>query len=420
MQLVEKHIISKNHIHYNECDSICLKSKNLYNYANYLIRNEFINTTKEKDLGNRQYANYLNYFAINRILVDNKQYDMYELPLKVSNQTLMILDKNWKAFFKSIKDYSKNPNKYNAKPNLPNYLDKSNGRFITIYEKGAISLKKLKKGIISLSKTNIEITTKKSNINMVRIVPKLDHYVIEIVYTIPDTSKLDDNNRYMSIDLGVNNLATITSNIKGINPVIINGKPLKGINQYYNKNLAYYKSILETRNKVKTSTRTKKLSNKRNNKVDNYLHKTSKEIVRIVKDNRVNTLVIGKNEGWKQDINIGNINNQKFVNIPHSRFIHMIKYKCEIEGINVIITEESYTSKSSFIDLDNIPTYGDKHIPEFRGKRIKRGLYKSKEGKIINSDVNGSYNILRKAIPNAFGHGIEGLSVNPVVFTIKK
>ncbi len=422
MQLVEKHIINKNHSLYKECDSLCFKSKNLYNYANYLVRQEFIKTSKEKEQGLRTFANYLNYFAINRILIDNKQFDMYELPIKVSNQTLIILDKNWKSFFASIKDYVKHKEKYLGKPSLPKYLDKRDGRFVVIYEKGAISKKRLKHGIISLSKTNIEISSKKENINMVRIVPRNDYYVIEVVYTIEDKPKLENNNKFLSIDLGVNNLATLTSNSVDFKPVIINGKPLKSMNQYYNKELAKYTSILEKRNKVKTSNKTRKLTNKRKNKVDNYLHKASKTIVDLAKENNLNTIVIGKNDNWKQESNMTKTNNQNFINIPHSRFINMIAYKCEREGINVILQEESYTSQASFLDLDFIPTYGKvKTEPEFSGYREHRGSYKIKGKNIrINSDVNGSYNTLRKAIPNAFANGIEGLSVNPMVITMNK
>lgn len=407
---------------FKECDSLCFKSKNLYNYANYLVREEFIKTSKEKELGLKTYANYLNYFAINRILIDNKQFDMYELPIKVSNQTLMILDKNWKSFFATIRDYKKNKNKYTNKPSLPKYLNKTNGRFIAIYEKGAISQKKLKHGIVSLSKTNIEISSKKENIVMVRIVPRLSHYVIEVVYTVPDKELLIDNNKYLSIDLGVGNLATLTSNKKEFKSVIINGKPLKSMNQYYNKNIAEHRSILEIRNKIKTSNKTRKLTNKRNRKVDNYLHKASKEIIKIAKHNNINTVIIGKNDNWKLKSDMSKINNQNFVNIPHSRFIEMIRYKCEREGINVKLQEESYTSKASFLNQDFIPIYGKESKPiKFSGYRFKRGLYKIRGKKIfINADVNGSYNILRKAIPNAFADGIEGISVNPMIIKIIK
>jgi len=420
MQLVEKHIINKSHSLFSECNGLCFKSKNLYNYANYIVRNEFINTFKEKEQGVRTFANYLNYNAINRILIDNKQFDMYQLPIKVSNQTLMTLDRNWKSFFKSIKNYSKNKTKYNGKPALPKYLNKTYGRFITIYEKGAISKKRLKHGIVALSKTNIEISSKKENINMVRIVPHLDHYVIEVVYTVPDKPKLENNNRYISLDLGVNNLATITSNVKDINPIIINGKPLKSINQFYNKKIAEYKTVLEIRNKKKTSKKLRKVTNKRNRKVDNYLHKASKLIIDFVKEKEINTVIIGKNDGWKQDSNMRKDTNQNFVNIPHSRFINMVVYKCEKEGINIILQEESYTSKASFLNLDKIPVYEKiKTEPEFSGYRKYRGLYKiKKENTYINADVNGSYNILRKAIPNVFSDGIEGLSVNPVIIKI--
>ena len=419
MQFVEKHIINKNHKLYLECDQLCFKSKNLYNYANYLVHQEFINTTKEKELGNRTFANYLNYNAINRILIDTKQFDMYELPIKVSNQTLMILDKNWKSFFKSIKDYSKNKSKYKAKPNLPKYLDKIKGRFICVYEKGAISKKRLKHGIVALSKTNIEISSRKENVNMVRIVPRLGYYIIEVVYTVPDVQLLFNNNQYLSLDLGVSNLATLTSNCINFKPIIINGKPLKSMNQYYNKKYAERKSKLELVNKKKSSKYLNKLNLKRINKVDNYLHKASKEIVKLAKNNNLNTIIIGKNDNWKQDVNMSKKSNQNFVNIPHSRFINMITYKCEREGINIKLQEESYTSKASFLNLDNIPTYGDNQLKHFSGYRKSRGMYKIRGKKeYINADVNGSYNILRKAIPKVFANGIEGLSVNPTIIKI--
>lgn len=422
MNLVEKHIISKHSKYYKECDEICLKSKNLYNAANYIVRQEFIKTSNDKKQGILISANYLNYYAINRMLVDDKQFDMYKLPIKVSNQTLMLLDKNWKSFFAAIKKYSKCKNEYSGKPNLPNYLDIKTGRFPAIYELGAISKKRLKCGIVALSKTNIEISTRKQNIKMVRIIPKLNHYEIEIVYSIEEAKLISDNNRYVSIDLGVNNLATITSNVKEITPVIVSGKPLKSMNQFYNKKLAYHKTILDTRNKKKTSNRVKQLTDKRDFKVNDYLHKASRLIVnRLVKDN-ISKLVIGNNRQWKSKSDLTKRSNQNFIQIPHSRFISMLRYKCEIVGICVILQEESYTSKASFINLDNIPVYGSEHSEyEFSGYRESRGIYKIKgESACINADVNGSYNILRKAIPNAFVEGIEGLGVNPSIIKIPK
>jgi len=257
----------------------------------------------------------------------------------------------------------------------------------------------------------------------VRIVPKIGYYVIEVVYTINDINKLENNNKYISIDLGVNNLATLTSNDINFKPLIINGKPLKSMNQYYNKKRAEICSVLETRNKNKKSKKLNNLTLKRKNKVDNYLHKSSKKIIEILKEKEINTLIIGKNDNWKQEVDMIKKNNQNFVSIPHSRFIEMLKYKCEKSGLNIVIIEESYTSKASFLNLDFIPVYkkGDNTKYIFSGYRENRGNYKIKSSnKRINADVNGSYNILRKAVPNAFADGIEGLGVVPSIINIDK
>jgi IS605 OrfB family transposase len=420
MQLVEKHIITKYHPFYNECDKICLLSKNLYNKANYIVRQEFINTSKEKQEGLRDYAVYLDYQQIRRILIKDETY--CALPRKVSNQTLMLLDKNWKSFFVAIKDYTKNKHKYNGKPKLPYYKHILNGRFTATYELGAISKKDLKNGYVGLSGTSIKIPTTKTNIKQCRIVPRNKHFIIEIVYELIEKETKENNHRFAAIDLGVNNLATITINDKGLDPLIINGKPLKSINQYYNKKKGEYQSKLNRGGKEYGSNRIINLTNKRNNKVNDYLHKSSRYIINHLVSNNINTLVIGKNDNWKQEINIGDISNQNFVNIPHSTFIRMLDYKCKLEGIRVILTEESYTSRASFLHLDYIPTYGknDNNI-RFSGYRYRRGLYKIRGNKVfINADVNGSYNIMRKAISRVFDDGIEGLSVNPVVSTPRR
>lgn len=268
---------------------------------------------------------------------------------------------------------------------------------------------------VKLSRCDIEFYTKIddfNSINCVRIVPQLEQYTIEVVYTIVDTEPLKSNRTYASIDLGVSNLATITYS-DGKQPKIINGKPLKSINQYYNKKFAYYKSKLEKVNKKKSSHRVKRLTNKRNNKINAYLHKASKYIVSDIQSKGIRTLVIGRNTEWKNGCSMGKANNQNFIQIPHSRFIDMLSYKCEKVGITVKFQEESYTSKCSFLDMEEIC----KH-EAYCGKRIKRGLYISKDAIKINADVNGSYNILRKAIPSVFNHGIEGFVVNPIVIKL--
>ena len=212
---------------------------------------------------------------------------------------------------------------------------------------------------------------------------------------------MDDNGNYMGIDLGINNLATITTN-NGICE-IVNGKPLKSINQYYNKKRSKYQSIKK---------KTDKLTFKRNNKVNDYLHKASRYIMNQAVSNRINTIVVGLNKRWKQDINLGTENNQKFISIPHSRFINMLKYKCKLEGIRFIVREESYTSKASFLDFDYIPNLKESNNHTFSGKRIKRGLYVSKKG-MINADVNGSFNILRKEVGDGSIPADIGFVFNP-------
>ena len=393
MQLVEQHIIKKNDERYNILDEVCFKSKNLYNAALYKIRQHFFNTKQ-----------FLNWFSVDKIFKEKKQDDYYSLPCKVSQQTLKLLNQNFKSFFSLLK--KKN---YTKKKSIPKYLDKSKGRFVAVYTNQAISKKELRKGIIQLSGTNFKIKTKVdgNSINQVRIVPKNSYYKVEVVYEVEEIEELEDNGRYAAIDLGVNNLATVSFNDS--KPFIINGKPLKSINQFYNKRKAELQSKLSGNRK--TSNKINSITRKRNNKIKNYLHKASRCIVNHLVSNNVNTLIIGKNDNWKQETNIGKKNNQNFVSIPHSQFVEMISYKCKLVGIAVMMTEESYTSKCSFIDNEEI-----KHHEDYKGKRIKRGLFRTNEGKLINADLNGSLNIMRKVI-GEFQYSIEVCST-PLVKTM--
>lgn len=210
-----------------------------------------------------------------------------------------------------------------------------------------------------------------------------------MVYKEEEKPLLENNERYASIDLGLNNLATVSSNVT--KPFIINGRPLKSINQYWNKQKAKLQSLLK--GNKKSSKQIQLITKKRNNRINTYLHKSSREIVNFLVSNKINTLVIGYNKEWKQNISIGKVNNQSFVGIPFYTFIQQLEYKCKLEGINVILTEESYTSKCSFIDNETL-----EKKDTYLGKRIKRGLFKTKEGKLINADLNGSLNILKKVI----------------------
>ena len=326
----------------------------------------------------------------------------------------MILDKNWKSFFEAVKAYKIDYSKFTGRPKLPKYKDKTKGRNILVYTVQAISSKQLKKGIIKLSGTNLSIKTKikPDRICFVRLVPKCDAYVIEVIYDEPE-STISDDEFIASIDLGLNNVVALTSNQPGFVPLLINGRPLKSINQFYNKRKAHLQSQLK--GSRKSSPRIQRLTRCRNQKVDNYLHHTSRLIVNFLVAKKTGTLVIGQNAQWKSEIDLGKQTNQNFVSIPHARLIEMLEYKARLVGIKVIVQEESYTSKSNFLNLDPIPVYGHTGTDDvaFSGKRIKRGLYRTSIGQLINSDVNGSYNILRKAIPNAFSNGIESCVVQP-------
>ena len=389
MILVERHIINNNHDFYGECDELSFLSKNLYNLGLYTIRQHFFET--------KEYLTYVSNFHKLK-----KSEDYKKLPAKVSNQTLKMVDKNFKSFFSLLR--KKLPSR------IPKYLDSRNGRFIVIYEKQSLSLRSFKKtGEIKLSKTNIIIKTKIKDwslIKEVRVVPRSNHYVIEVVYEKLEKTIMGSG--VASIDPGLNNLVTITFN-ENINPFIISGGPLKSINQFYNKEKSRLQSELELKQKKKKSKRIIKLTEKRNNKILDYLHKSSHLLVNQLVSNQIKTLVIGKNIGQKQNINLGKTTNQNFINLPLFKFLNIVSYKSKLEGIEVIFQEESYTSKCSFIDLEPI-----KKHEIYIGKRVKRGLFRTKNGNLINSDVNGSYNIMRKAIPNVFSDGIEGVAVNPV------
>ena len=392
MYLTERHVIKNN----KELDEICFKSKNLYNKALYLVRQHYFNTKE-----------YINFFKVNQLMINSKDVDYYSLPSRVSNQTLRLLDRNFKSFFNLLK--KKRSGSYDKPIKIPKYLEKE-GRYITIFIKDSISKKYLKKGLIKLSTLDILIPTKvkESELVEVRVLPRNNHNVVEIVYKVEDKEVKVDNNRYASVDLGINNLMTVSSNVT--KPFIINGKSLKSINQFWNKEKARLQSLLK--GNKKTSKRIQSITNKRNNKIIDYLHKSSRELVNYLVSNNISTLIVGYNEEWKKDVNLGKRNNQSFVNIPFYTLIKQLKYKCKLEGINFILTEESYTSKCSFLDNEEVCKH-DKYL----GERINRGLFKSKEGKLINADLNGSLNILKKVVGD-FSYSIEVCST-PSKITVK-
>ena len=391
MRLVQKHIIKQNNEFYKDLMEMMHLSKNLYNAALFNVRQYYF---KVKDDTTIKYK-YLNYYANWRLMMSTQNPDFKALPNHIAAQVVRQVDNNFSSFFALLK--KKNRGMYTLPIQIPQYL-KTDGVNQIVIDSWAKT--KLKEGYLQIPTTKILIKVglevSKLNIKQIRLVPKNGYIKLEIVHEVPDIKPKTDNKKYMSIDLGINNLCSCSSNV--INSFIVNGKPLKSINQYYNKQVAKYKSICEIVNHVKTSKRIQRLNYKRTNKIEDYFHKVSRYIVNQLVSNDINTLVIGHSNYWKQDTKLGKRTNQNFIQIPFNKLIKMLSYKCQLVGINCVIQEESYTSKASFIDNDHIPTYkqDDKNNYTFSGKRIKRGLYCSKNGIKINADINASLNILKK------------------------
>ncbi len=417
MQLVEQHCISKSDPRYSVIDEAAFKSKNLYNAALYEMRQAFFTD-----------GIYLNYNEIQRRMQSHEAYKA--LPAKVSQQILMLLANNWESFKEAKKAYEENPSKFTGRPRLLKYKHKTEGRNILIYTMQAVSRRKrsLQRGIIKPSMLPIEVKTQQdpNQIDQVRIVPRNGHYVVEVIYSKKPVQAQVDPSFCVAIDLGVTNLAAITANRVGFIPRLVNGRTLKAINQWYNKRMKELKLCLPKEDRERVTRQMEQITNHRNRQVNHYLHATSKAMIDFLVKEGVGTVIVGKNPLWKQEAGMGKRNNQNFVAIPHARFIDMLTYKAELVGIQVEVQEESYTSKASFLDLDLIPTYkpnGDTEYT-FSGKRIGRRnrLYRTKDGKIICADVNGSYNILRKSKPDAFAHagakGIAAYVVQPLRLAI--
>lgn len=398
----ERHIINKNHVMWSACDELCFKSKNVYNYANYIMRQEFITTQKV--------------IKYNDLTFQLKTSECFkELGSNSAQHTLKMLCKSWKSFLVSVKDYYKNPSKYFTKPRLPHYKDK-NGRHICVLTNMQTHLYDgyLYFAFKSLKVFNNMIRTKVTSKHLqTRIIPKGGNYILEIVYEkeVSDISTQESKN-IASIDLGVNNFVTIANNI-GAKSIIINGKGIKSYNVYWNKQMAKYKSIAKKENKLDWTKRQQRLTNKRNNKMEYFMHKTSKEVINYCLSLNIDTIVVGLNKEWKQESNMHKSVNQTFVQIPYDKFISKLAYKCEDVGIKFITHEESYTSGTSFID-------GETPNKEFynKSRRIVRGLFKSNDGTLINSDLNGAYQIMKKVFPNVFTNGILGVDLHPVVINL--
>lgn len=366
--------------------NLCKVSNNLYNQALYLFRQTLKNENK-----------WLWYADMDKLMKNTPnlegEINYRLLKAQVSQQILKVLDKNIKAYCKAIKDFKTNPAKYKAMPQLPSFRKRS-GLFNLYYpNQSAI----IKNGKIRLAK-DLEILIPQwdkykeriQNFQQVRILPSGKKLKVEIVYRQEVKDADLDKSKYASIDLGIDNLATMVTD-KG--SFLYSGKFLKSYNGNFNRQLAKLKSIKDKQGIKKATKRMQNLYEKRDRYFEDAFHKYSRMIVNHLIENRIGNLVVGYNTGWKQSVDIGKRNNQKFVQIPFARLASYLKYKCRMAGIRFVENEESYTSKCDALAKEEI----GKH-ESYLGKRVKRGLFRSSTGRYINADVNGAVNILRKVV----------------------
>jgi len=383
--------------------SMCKVSKELYNQALYEVRHSLEETGK-----------FLFYDDLNRIMKTKlnleNEVNYRKLKVQCSQQILMLLDKNIKSYVKSVKDYSKNRSKYKGQPQLPNYKKKYNNLTYTN------QCCQIKDGYLILDK-NIKIRIPQydkygkylSAFKQVRVIVKHTYLKIEIVYD-KDVENADLNyGEYSSIDLGIDNLVTLgTPNNQ---PLLISGKHVKSINQYFNKRLAKYQSIKDMQRIKRQTKRICKMYVDRERRLDDIFHKISRFIISYLVYNKIGNLVIGYNANWKDSVSLGKKTNQKFVQIPYLKLINYLKYKCELVGIKLVLHEESYTSKCDALSLEPVRMH-----ESYSGKRVKRGLFQSSSNRLVNADVNGMLNILRKVVGDSYVSRIidSGLLFNPI------
>lgn len=395
VQRVEKHIIKRNHPDWDVCDRMCFNAKNLYNKVNFIIRSAFLGKLEIiedfKDLIKND--KFIDGYNLIKRMTELNDCDYRSNKVQSSQQIIRQLTAIWKSYFKALKAYKANPSKFSGRPKMPSYKHKDKGRYVTTFTNQTA---KIKEGKIYFSRNEHfnRIRTDKVNFQQIKITPKLDgSYHICIIYN-KEIKEMQGKGHSFGIDLGLNNLMTVTSDKVNFRPLLINGRPLKSYNWFWNKNKAKLQSKLKDK---QTSNRIVKLTFTRNNKINDYLHKVSRLLINKALENNVTSIIIGYNKGWKDEINIGKRNNQNFVNIPYTKLIALLHYKAEENGIRVIMVNEGYTSKCSSLDLEEI-----KKHETYKGKRIKRGLFKTYNGIKLNADVNGSLNILRKVIGDDF------------------
>ena len=350
-----KHLSKKEYLDIKE---LCHVAKNLTNEAIYNIRQYYFDNNE-----------YLSYEKNYKLLKSSDNYKI--LNSNMAQQILKEVDGSFKSFFNLLRLAKQG--KYNFKDiRLPHYLPKDSFTTLVI---GFIRIKEI------------------------RIIPKVNARFFEIQYTYEEyiEQKKLNKDKALAIDLGINNLCTcVTSNGSSF---IIDGKRLKSINQWYNKENAKLQSIKDKQGIDNITLRQSIILNNRNNKLNDYMNKAARYIVDYCINNDIGNIVVGYNDSFQKEVSLNKTTKQSFLNIPYGKLRYKLEYLSKLYGINLIKQEESYTSKASFFDKDNIPIYNDNNhnAYSFSGQRIKRGLYKTGTNKLINADINGALNIMRKS-----------------------
>ena len=418
MHRAERILIKPSDTNYRAVSYLCRQAKTVSNCANYLMRQSFLD------------GKPITWPMVDKMLKQGlHQHASYDsIPNAMSQAIVKRLGSDWKGYFAALAEWRKSPEKFKARPKIPGYAKASKTALMPFQHLscsgGYIKFPK-KTGIlpIKVNCQNDQPLKAKGDAQVIleiRFVPHGSCYWLEVVYkkksSSLDKSVLLDKKKHLSLDLGINNLATLISDQPGFRPVLINGKPVKSVNHLYNKDVAVLRSSGH-------SSMIKAKAVKRFCWINDHFHKVSRFVIRTCLEYDIGTIVIGHSHDWKQGISIGKVNNQKFVSIPHAKLIEQIRYKAEEYGIQVIVREESYTSKASALDLDPVPNYNAEHKSKyvFSGRRVKRGLYRSANGREINADVNGAINILRKEIGDGFLKSLadEGLVFRPRRVTLK-
>lgn len=377
MLLVERHHIQGNH----EIVKLCETSKELYNKCNYYMRKAWFGDERLPDIT-----------TLVQLVRNEPSFENLH-NTKTAKQTVRKCLTDWTNFKKALKVWKKDKSKFLRMPKPPKYKEKMAQ---VIFYKETIKGGQGKKKQDTITPTNGCFGIKSTrDYKQVVITPKRFGFIVDVQYeqTVPNKTTAKG---VACVDIGLNNLCAITSD--QTTPILVNGRIIKAINQKFNKH------------------RTKRESRKRYFRIENYFHHVSKWLIGWCQEHKIGTIIIGKNDGWKQRSKMRKKNNQNFQSVPFFKLIQKIEYKAMLVGIKIVFTEESYTSKASFLDRDAIPVYSKENNLEFSGSRVKRGLYRASDGTLVNADCNGSANIGRKVIWNSefLGRLDRSLAARPV------